>query len=336
MNPRDTATRFIREFEEEYGTADFPFLENGYAQALDLAKKDLKFLLVVLCSAEHDDTPSFIRETLLSSEVSEFVKTPQNNIIVWGGSVQDSEAYQVANALNCTKFPFSALVSLIPQSSTTAMQIIARIPGPASRNAYIAKLRGAISEHSDALETVRSTRAAQNAERSLREEQNSAYERSLAVDRERARLKRETEAKKAREEKEYRDREKAAFELQEKIESWRAWRASQILPEPGSTEKDIVRISLRLPSGERVVRKFSTDAAMEELYAFVECKESLNQDTKTPAPKPTGYAHTYGFRLVSPMPRTVYEVNSTGILKDQIGRSGNLIVEEIVDEEYED
>ena len=201
LNPRDTATRFIREFEEEYGTGDFPFLESGYAQALDLAKKDLKFLLVVLCSVEHDDTQSFVKETLLAPEVSALVKDSHSNIIVWGGSVQDSEAYQVSNALNCTKFPFSALISLIPQSSTTAMQVIARIAGPVPPSTYVAKLQSAISEHSEALETVRSTRAAQNAERSLREEQNSAYERSLAVDRERARLKREVEAKKAREEK---------------------------------------------------------------------------------------------------------------------------------------
>jgi FAS-associated factor 2 len=336
LSPRDTATRFIREFEEEYGTTDFPFLENGYAQSLDLAKKDLKFLLVILCSVEHDDTQSFIRKTLLAPEVSGFVKNPQNNIIVWGGSVQDSEAYQVSNALNCSKFPFSAMISLVPQSSTTAMQIIVRIPGPVSPSTFVAKLQSAISEHSEALETVRSTRAVQNAERNLREEQNSAYERSLAVDRERARIKREAEAKKAREEKESQDREKAALELQGKIESWRAWRSSRLLPEPRPDEKDVVRISLRTPSGERVVRKFKADAAMEELYAFIECKEALDRSTGSSPSEPADYDHTYGFRLVSPMPRTVYEVDSSGTLKDQIGRSGNLIVEEIVDEEYEE
>lgn len=58
LNTRDTAARFIREFEEEYGgqSEGLPFFENGYAQAFDLAKKNLQFLLVVLISPEHDET----------------------------------------------------------------------------------------------------------------------------------------------------------------------------------------------------------------------------------------------------------------------------------------
>ena len=88
-----------------------------------------------------------------------------------------------------------------------------------------------------------------------------------------------------------------------------------------------------MPSGERLVRKFSADTDMEELYAFVECKDVMEHQHAASTPKPTGYNHKYGFRLVSPMPRTVYEAHSTGTLKDQIGRSGNLIVEEIMDEE---
>ena len=70
LNPRDTAARFMREFEEEYGVTHgtLPFHEGGYAQAFDLAKRDLKYLLVVLLSPEHDDTAPFVRDTLLSPD----------------------------------------------------------------------------------------------------------------------------------------------------------------------------------------------------------------------------------------------------------------------------
>ena len=96
LSPRDTAARFIREFEEEYGENRLPFFEGGYAQAFDLAKKELRFLLVVLVSPEHDETSSFIRETLSSQEVADFIRDPDNQITLWAGNVQDSEAYKSA------------------------------------------------------------------------------------------------------------------------------------------------------------------------------------------------------------------------------------------------
>lgn len=95
VNPRDTAARFIRDFEEDVGAIDelkLPFFEGGYTQALDLAKKELKFLVILLQSDEHDDTSKFNKEVLSTPEVVEFLK--QNEIIVWGGNVRESEAYQ--------------------------------------------------------------------------------------------------------------------------------------------------------------------------------------------------------------------------------------------------
>ena len=127
LNPRDTAARFAREFEEEYGAHSLRFFENGYAQAYDLAKKDLKFLLVILISPEHDDNSIFIRETLLAETTVNYLNDPLNNIILWAGNVQDSEAYQISNALNCSKFPFSALIAHTPQDSASTMSTIARI-----------------------------------------------------------------------------------------------------------------------------------------------------------------------------------------------------------------
>ena len=125
LNARDTAARFIREFEEEYGENNLPFFENGYAQAFDLAKKDLKFFLVILVSPEHDETTSFIRDTLLSQEVVDFIRNPDNNILLWAGNVQDPEAYQVSAALKCTKFPFTGVIVHTPQVSSTSMSIAA-------------------------------------------------------------------------------------------------------------------------------------------------------------------------------------------------------------------
>ncbi|KAJ4360539.1 UBX domain-containing protein 10 [Didymosphaeria variabile] len=328
LNPRDTAARFIREFEEEYGEHRLPFFENGYAQAFDLAKKKLQFLLVILVSPEHDETASFIRETLLSQEVVDFIRNPDNNIILWAGNVQDPEAYQVSTSLNCTKFPFAGLIVHTPQVSSTAMGIATRITGPTPPTQFISKLRQAIQTHSEPLTRVRAQRAEQQTTRNIREQQNSAYERSLAIDRERARKKKEEAERKAREEKEALERQQATELHAEKLAQWRKWRSSSIAAEPPATEKEVVRISLRMPNADRMVRRFATDAHIEELYAFVECYDVLQTGESTDGvQEPENFEHEYEFQLVSPMPREVYDLKAGGTIRERIGRSGNLIVE---------
>lgn len=337
LNPRDTASRFAREFEEEYRRHQLQFFDGGYAQAYDLAKKDLKFLMVVLLSSEHDDTSTFIRDTLLSQEVMSYVNDPQNKIILWAGNVQDSEAYQVSNALNCSKFPFTAIVVHTPQDSTTSMSTIARITGLQPASAFVAKLRTAIGQHSQVLETVRATRNEQQASRNIREEQNSAYERSLAQDRERARQRRAAEAAQKRAEEEEKARAGAEEREARKVQEWKRWRAQLLPVEPGPDIKTASRISIRMKSGERVIRKFAKDAEMEELYAFVECQDLLKSgENVSSAQKPADYEHIYNFRLVSPMPRTVYDIQDGGSVGTSVGRSGNLIVEPISDDDDEE
>ena len=335
LNPRDTAIRFGCEFEEKYGHHKLQFYQGGYTEAYDLAMKELKFLLVVLLSPEHDDTEAFVQGTLLSEKVADYINDSRNNIIMWAGTVQDSEAYQVSSALNCTKFPYAALISHTPQDSSTSMSVIARMSGLTTPSTFESRLRAAISQQAPTLEQVRSTRNEQQASRNLRSEQNSAYERSLAQDRERARRRREAEAAKVRAEQEEKTALEAEDRRQRNLEQWRLWRAQSITAEPGAASRDISRVSIRLPTGERVIRRFDGKAPLEELYAFIECYEVLQSGKSIgTSSKPEGYEHEFGFQLVSPIPRMVYDINSTKSIGESIGRSSNLIVELIgVDEE---
>ncbi|KXJ89407.1 thioredoxin-like protein [Microdochium bolleyi] len=342
--PRDTAARFKREFEEEYGTSALSFYEGGFAQALDEAKKELKFLIMVLVSPEHDDTESFTRETLLSPDVTAFINDPQNNIILWGGNVLDSEAYQVATEYNATKFPFTCVVCLTPREGSTRMSIVKRLVGPVAPQTYVAELQAAITKYAPDLASARAERTAQEVTRNLRNEQDSAYERSLAVDRERARQRKEAEAAAALAEKTAQEEAEAAERLARLREQWRRWRATTIAPEPDSTAnaKDIVRLALKMPegsgAGQRIVRKFAATTTVEELYAFVECFEYLEAEDEGDIKKPSGYEHVYKFKIASLMPRVVYEPEADGsaTLGDKIGRSGNLIVEAFADEEEDE
>jgi FAS-associated factor 2 len=194
--------------------------------------------------------------------------------------------------------------------------------------------------HSETLERARATRAVHEAGRAIREQQNSAYELSLARDREIARARREEAERKAREEELARARADEKVLLAKNRTAWRQWRATTI-PKVEPTGKDTARVSIRLRNGERVIRRFNGDANMEEVYAFVECLEYLNESAtneKTPE-KPSGYTHEYGFKLVSPMPRQVYQLQSEkggseSAVKDCLWPTASLVVE--VDDDEDD
>lgn len=350
--PRDSAARFRREFEEEYGPSGaggpaLPWFEGGFAQAQDLAKKELKFLLVVLMSPEHDDTAPFARDVLLNPDVAAFLSDPAANIVLWGGNVLDSEAYIVSQEYNCTKFPFSVLISLTPKEGSTRMGIIKRLAGATTPATYLSGLRSAMDKYTPDLEGLRAERVANETSRSLRTEQDSAYERSLARDRERARQKREAAAAAAEAEQRERERAERAAEQDRKRQLWRRWRATTIAPEPPAAEADVVRLALKMPEATgagRVIRRFAGHTTVEELYAFVDCYGVLQaragggEDESELDDKgaPEGYEHAYGFRLASLLPREVFEPTRDKTLRETIGKSGNLIVEDVFDAEDEE
>lgn len=334
--PKETAERFRREFEEEYGANSLVFFDGGHAQALDAAKRDLKFLLTVLISPEHDDTESFVKDTLLSPEVAGYLNNPSNNIIVWGGNVLDSEAYQVATEYMCTKYPSSCLICLTPKEGSTRMGIIKRLTGPMTPAAYLAGIESAIAKYAPDLDNTRLERASQAVARNLRTEQDSAYERSLALDRERARQKKEAAAAAAAAEKRAQEEAEAAARQEELRQQWRQWRATTIASEPGTG----VRLAINLPAsagGERIIRRFANDTTLEELYAFVECHDLL-QGSELSAEKaiePADYEHKYSFKIASVLPRQTLEPSKSIKISDKMGRGGSVVVEDIIDEAEE-
>ncbi|KIW34943.1 uncharacterized protein PV07_01680 [Cladophialophora immunda] len=359
LPPAENARRFIREFSEEYGTEGhdgessaplLPFTESGFNLTLDTAKKDLKFMLVVLLSPSHDDNNTWIRETLLSPQFKSFLDSHRSDLILWGGDVRDSEAYQVSASLQCTKFPFAALICQGSEpgsgSPSGAMTVVMRAVGPTSAPELVAKIASAMTAHQTQLTAARAQQAERQATQNLRMEQDSAYERSLAQDRERARRRREEEEAARKAEMEAQEQARLAEKRKRDLEQWKRWRAQSLPGEPDTELKDAIRVSVRLPSGERVIRRFRADADMEELYAFVECyemvksrdseKQGEEDEDDYDVEEPEGYEHEYKFRLVSPMPRTVFDLEKGGSIGTRVGKGANLIVEPIEEDEEDE
>lgn len=349
LNPRDAASRFKREFEEATGAKSLPFVEMGYTQAYDKAKTEPKYLMMVLLAPEHDDTKSYARDTLLHPDVVEFINNPANNIMLWGGSVRDPEAYQVSIEHRVTKFPFMAMICVTPkEGGSTRMGTVKRVVGPVSPAYLVEQLRLTTAKYADDLAAVRAVRVANEATRDIRIEQDNAYERSLAIDRERARQRQEAERQRQEAEQQAREREAEAARQAKLGKQWRAWRATTLAPEPAAdtAAANIVRVAIKLPEsrgGERLRRSFAADATVEELYAFVECNSTEadeDEEAEEEEPisekvtKPAGYTHVYKFQIASMMPREVHEPSESKTLLEAIGKSASLVVEEV--EESED
>lgn len=104
LSPADTASRFIREFEELYGPRHIAFESRGYAEVTSAVKELEKYLLVILISEEHDDTAGFCKEICCDEGFQEWIQT--NDCLVWGGNIADSEAHTgIAPHTNTPCFP---------------------------------------------------------------------------------------------------------------------------------------------------------------------------------------------------------------------------------------
>jgi FAS-associated factor 2 len=239
------------------------------------------------------------------------------NLLLWGGDITNSEPYQVSAALRCTTFPFIALIAHTPQG----MAVVSKIQGAScTPTSIVRKFAAAIDAYSPDIDRIRAQRAAQEADRAIRQMQEDAYQASLAVDRARAEKRRE-EARKAEE-----------IEMTElKREEWRRWRRRELREEPDV--KGSARVSIRLADGERVVRRFDKNWSIEEVYAFVETREVEGWEN---ASKPKGYEHEYRFRVCGVMPRKVFSDTEETIEECGLWPSGNLVVEEVDDESDEE
>ena len=82
----------------------------SYSQALDAAKRDLKFLVVYLHSHNHDDTDQFCIDTLCTQVFTSFLA--QNDFLFWAGDIRKSEAFKVGAIVGAVKYPFMAMIAL--------------------------------------------------------------------------------------------------------------------------------------------------------------------------------------------------------------------------------
>lgn len=340
----------VEQFEETYGNTGLSLYKQGFSAAFEAARKDFKYLVVVL-ESETDADEQFNRQVLTDARVAEFLNNEET--VLWLGSTS-GEGSAVAKSLRVQTFPTVVLIGAAPKSRTSfgvTMKVLAYIHGETDPAMLVQALREQTERHHPKRMALVLDRQEREAERRLRDEQNAAYERSLQADREREKQRSEESARLEKEaleaqfaaEKAALEAEKAQQEkesLQELQKQWKLWRAGQLnssTAEP-SNEKT-ARVAIRLLSGNRIIHNFASSQTLEDIYAYVECYDFLNDSSleKFPLSPPENYTHEYKFQLASAMPRQVLLADKGTLVKDEksVWPSGALVVEvdELSDEE---
>ncbi|KAJ7083737.1 hypothetical protein B0H15DRAFT_911810 [Mycena belliarum] len=282
------------------GTSDRKVLPDftlgTYEETLRVCQRDHRIGCIILVSEEHDDVPEFKRTTLTDPMLVRMLHA--NDVVVWGGDVRDREAYSASLKLQATTYPFVAFLALQPRrtpgfnssssSSSTppTLTVLSRHQGPPSGPTSPATLAAHLETQllprvNPFLARLRAAQHTAAADRALRAEQDRAFRETAVRDSARiealmvadARAAREAEAARIAQEAEAMRKAREAAERERyaaERAQWRRWTRRTL----AGTREDAqgVRLAIRLPNGERVVRRFGNKSSLTALYAFVDAQ----------------------------------------------------------------
>ncbi|KAF5285862.1 hypothetical protein FQA39_LY04323 [Lamprigera yunnana] len=263
-NPLEDVMEFIRSYEEKYSNIHPVFYQGTYSQVLNDAKHELKFLLIYLHNENAVDAGMFCRDTLSHPEVITYINT---NFLFWGCSSTSGEGYKVSQLFRPGHHPYLAIVVL----KDNRMTIVSRMEGYCDHNILLQRLTTVVTEFEINLVQARSDRFEASMNRSLRAYQDEAFLESLRADQEKEkRRQEERDAERAKlrqiEEEALAEQERRKSIAQEKVDS-----VYKVPSEPGTDHPDVVHVVFKLPSGERLERRFLKTHSLEAIFYFVFC-----------------------------------------------------------------
>ncbi|CAH0400886.1 unnamed protein product [Chilo suppressalis] len=237
------------------------FYQGTYAQALNDAKNELRFLIVYLHSESATETQNFCRTTLADPEVIQFINT---HALFWGCSVDTSEGWRVAQSVGGRRYPLLCVVCVREHRMT----VVARSEGACSPTQLLQRLRHVVADNEAHLAAARADRVEREVTARLRASQDEAYAESLAADQEKERRR---AAERAAIQQQHNE-EVRRKELEEKhkveVQEARAAMAARLPAEPHAGA-GTVALLIRLPGGERLTRRFTLTHTTQDLYDFV-------------------------------------------------------------------
>lgn len=223
--------------------------------------------------------------------------------------------------LEATTYPFFAFITLSPPRTAPGtivsasiqpkMTVFSRLEGsPSTVTAPLAivnHINGTvIPRTSSFMDRLRREKGARDAERTMRAEQDRAYEEAANRDVQRIRAK-ERQLEQSRLEAEQRERLQRELKSKEENQArWRRWASENLVPSEPSTsapKSTTTRLSVKLPDGRRLMRTFARDNTLEQVYAWVDTSAFLAGPKDEAKDRPANYMHDYAFTLVNMFPK---------------------------------
>ncbi len=198
-DPLANIAEFAIQYNTAFGTDHVDFYQGSYAQAVNEAKRQLKFLVVYLHQNDNADCETFARQTMTNPDLIQFL---QMNTVFWACSKNLPEGQKVFSALKARRCPFLGIIVY----KRARMTLVSKIEGPASAAELLLQINAIFSENEAELIVARQEKEERNETLLIRQMQDQAYEESLKADREKARLKKEKEQKQAEVERLERER----------------------------------------------------------------------------------------------------------------------------------
>ncbi|XP_072257149.1 FAS-associated factor 2 [Pyxicephalus adspersus] len=261
-DPVGDIVSFIQMFEEKYGRTHPVFYQGTYSQALNDAKQELRFLLVYLHGEDHQDSDEFCRNTLCTSEVSQFINS---RMLFWACSTNKPEGFRVSQALRENTYPFLAMITL----KDRRMTVVGRLEGLIQPQDLINQLTFIMDANQTYLVSERLEREERNQTQVLRQQQDEAYLASLRADQEKERKKREKLEQKRREEEEEQLRQLAEERKKRTLQEEKERRSECLPVEPQPDHPDSVKIIFKMPNDTRVERRFLFTESLSVIHDFL-------------------------------------------------------------------
>ncbi|XP_030382943.1 FAS-associated factor 2 [Scaptodrosophila lebanonensis] len=264
-DPLGDVMKFIRDFYERY--PEHPvFYQGTYAQALNDAKQELRFLLVYLHKdpSKNPDVDSFCRETLADRSVIDYINT---HTLLWGCDVSTPEGYRVMQSITVRNYPLMIMISL----RANRMVIVGRFEGDCTPEELLRRLQAVVAANEVWLSQARADRLERNFTQTLRRQQDEAYQQSLRADEEKERQ-RQIERDAARQLVEAEERARRDVELRkEEISRQKIELATLVPAEPSPDSIDTIAVVFKMPSGMRLERRFRQTDSILDVYRFLFC-----------------------------------------------------------------
>eukprot|EP01122_Echinamoeba_exundans_P017047 TRINITY_DN8845_c0_g1_i1.p1 TRINITY_DN8845_c0_g1~~TRINITY_DN8845_c0_g1_i1.p1 ORF type:complete len:514 (-),score=116.89 TRINITY_DN8845_c0_g1_i1:22-1563(-) len=264
---------WVQTWEVKYGDSHPQFVCDAFTDALATAKELLRPIVVNLQSPAIGCV-DFNSLVLTSAPLAQVLS---ENFLFWVGFVHDTHKVEAQRALamalrshpsvqeNAAKFgeqllefPVTIVIGHI-DGSPTVMEVV---QGMVPADELIAKLYGVMDTLAASQEKARQQRARSAQQRTLIEEQDSAYKESLRRDAEKARIKEETEraAKEASDKK---------MNILSSARRAALAKMDTLAPEPAAGVP-AGTVAIRLPDGSKIQRKFDASRPLMDVFDYVE------------------------------------------------------------------